>query len=316
MRDETQHYPPYRTSGPALGDGDRLCWGWGTTALQKRVGAPGLAPGLPLTQVDAFPVFRTQTSRTLPEAIITPALLFLAGLVAGMLNVIAGGGSLLTLPVMIFLGLPPTVANGTNRVAILIQNVGAVWSFQKRRLISREWVLLSVPPSILGVLLGTFAAIQIGELAFQRILAVILVGAALWSVLRSGSPPADTQVRSPEGSKRWAFAGLFFLIGAYGGFVQAGVGFIILAVTSAGGLNLIRGNAVKVTLILAFTVPALILFASSGKVDWAMGLALAAGNFLGALAGVRLQVLKGQAWVQKVVAATIVLFSIRLLFWG
>jgi uncharacterized membrane protein YfcA len=251
-----------------------------------------------------------------PESLTTTLILFAVGLIAGTLNVIAGGGSLLTLPVMIFLGLPPTVANGTNRVAIFIQNIGAVASFQRRKLISKEWVFLAVPPAVVGVLVGTLGAIRIGEMAFQRILAVILVGAALWTVLKPSRPPEEGEALPPTGGKRWAFAFFFFLVGAYGGFIQAGVGFIILAVTTAGGLNLIRGNALKVTLVLAFTLPALIIFTWSGKVDWAMGLALAAGNFLGALAGVRLQILKGQKWVQGVVAATIVLFSIRLLFWG
>lgn len=250
------------------------------------------------------------------DAILTPLLLFVAGLVAGTLNVIAGGGSLLTLPVMIFLGLPPTVANGTNRVAILIQNVGATWSFHRRRLISAAWVGLAVPPALVGVLLGTWVAVRIGDQAFQRILAVALVGAALWTVLRPMKPPEDGEIRLPRGGRRWIFGLLFFLVGAYGGFIQAGVGFIILAVTTAGGLSLIRGNAMKVTLVLAFTAPALVLFALSGKVDWAMGLALAAGNFIGALLGVRLQVLKGNTWVRNVVAVTIVIFAVRLLFSG
>jgi len=251
-----------------------------------------------------------------PDALTTSLLLFLVGLVAGILNVIAGGGSLLTLPVMILLGLPPTVANGTNRVAILIQNVGASWSFHRRKLISKEWVLLAVPPAMVGVVLGTLGAVRIEDLAFQRILAVALVGAAAWSVWRPSSPPEEGDVLPPTGGKRWAFAAGFFLVGVYGGFIQAGVGFIILAVISAGGLDLIRGNALKVTLVLAFTPLALAIFAWSGKVDWGMGLALASGNFLGALLGVRLQVLKGQKWVRNVVTVTIVLFATRLLFSG
>lgn len=250
----------------------------------------------------------------MPDALTSFLLLFLAGLVAGTLNVIAGGGSMLTLPVMIFLGLPPTVANGTNRVAILIQNVGASWSFHRRKLISREWLLLAVPPAVVGAVLGTLAAVRIGDLAFQKILAVILVGAAAWTVWRPVNPPEEGAPLPPVGGRRWAFATFFFLVGVYGGFIQAGVGFIILAVTSAGGLNLIRGNALKVALVLAFTPLALALFAWSGKVDWAMGLALAAGNFLGAMAGVRLQILKGHRWVRNVVTVTIVVFAVRLLF--
>jgi len=251
-----------------------------------------------------------------PDALIAPILLFLAGFVAGVLNVIAGGGSLLTLPVMIFLGLPATVANGTNRVAILLQNVGATWSFQRKKLISREWLLLAVPPALVGVVLGTLAAIRIGDLAFQRILAVVLVGAAVWTIWRPVEPPADGDPDPPTGARRWGYTAAFFFVGMYGGFIQAGVGFVILAVISIAGLNLIRGNALKVTLILAFTPLALALFAMSGKVDWAMGLALAAGNLTGAMIGVHVQVLKGHNWVRNVVTATVVVFAIRLLFSG
>jgi uncharacterized membrane protein YfcA len=217
---------------------------------------------------------------------------------------------------MIFLGLPPTVANGTNRVAILIQNVGASWSFHRRGLVSGRWVLLAVPPAVAGAVLGTLLAVSIGDLAFQRILAVVLVGAAVWSMWRPVQPPGEGAPDLPEGGRRWAFVLLFFLVGVFGGFIQAGVGFIILAVTTAAGLNLIRGNALKVVLILGFTPLALALFAWNGKVDWAMGFALAGGNFLGAMVGVRLQILKGHKWVRNVVTVAIMVFAVRLLFWG
>lgn len=243
-------------------------------------------------------------------------LLFLTGLVAGVLNVIAGGGSMLTLPVMIFLGLPPTVANGTNRVAILVQNVGATWSFKRRKLIPPGWLGLSVPPALVGAALGTWAAVEIGDVAFQRILAVVLVAAAAWMVWHPVKPPSEGDAPPPEGPGRWLFVGGFFLAGLYGGFIQAGVGFIILAVLAAGGLDLVRSNALKVTLVLAFTVLALAVFAYNGLVDWVMGLALAAGNLVGGLAGVHFQVLKGQAWVRRVVTVMIVLFAVRLLVAG
>ncbi|MFQ5535864.1 MAG: sulfite exporter TauE/SafE family protein [Gemmatimonadota bacterium] len=250
------------------------------------------------------------------QALIQAGLLFLTGLVAGILNVIAGGGSLLTLPVMIFLGLPATVANGTNRVAILIQNIGAVWSFQRKRLISGRWLLLSVPPALVGAVLGTVAAVRVGDLAFQRILAVVMVGVAvltLWRPVHVGDgkahPPAS-------GLSRGVFALIFFAVGFYGGFIQAGVGFVILGAAAVGGLDLVRGNALKVTLVLSFTPLALAIFAWSGKVDWAMGFALAAGNLLGGLAGVHVQVLKGHRWVRKVVTVVVVLFAAKLLLGG
>lgn len=252
----------------------------------------------------------------MPEIFITSIILFLVGLIAGTLNVIGGGGSLLSLPVMIFLGLPPTVANGTNRLAILIQNIGAAWSFHQRGLLSRQWLLMAVPPALLGALLGTVAAVNIGELAFQRILAVILVLVAAWTLWKPVKLLQENDAPLPTGIKRLAFIAAFFLIGVYGGFIQAGIGFLILAATSIAGFNLIRGNALKVTLVLTFTPLTLVLFAWHGKVDWAMGLALAAGNFLGGLAGVRLQILKGHAWIRGVVTVTIVVFAMRLLLAG
>lgn len=250
----------------------------------------------------------------MPDLVINSILLFLVGLIAGALNVIAGGGSLLSLPVMIFLGLPPTVANGTNRVAILLQNIGASWSFHRRGMVSREWLLLAVPPAVLGAIAGTAAAVHIGEIEFQRVLAVILVAAAAWQIWNPIKLNTEGNAELPEGIRRLVFITAFFLIGAYGGFIQAGIGFLLLAATSAAGFNLIRGNALKVTVVLAFTPLALVLFAWNGKVDWAMGFALAAGNFLGGLAGVHLQILKGHKWVRAVVTVVIVIFAIRLLF--
>jgi len=250
----------------------------------------------------------------MPDVITTSLLLFAVGLIAGALNVIAGGGSLLSLPVMIFLGLPPTVANGTNRVAILLQNVGASWSFHRRGLVTREWLLIAVPPAIVGAVVGTIAAVRIGELEFQRLLAVILVLASIWSIWNPIELQSEGTAPLPKGLKRWLFVAVFFLIGAYGGFIQAGIGFILLAATSAAGFNMIRGNALKVTVVLGFTPIALLLFAWNGKIDWAMGFALAAGNFLGGLAGVHLQVLKGHKWVQGVVTVVIIIFALRLLF--
>ncbi|MDP2954939.1 MAG: sulfite exporter TauE/SafE family protein [Longimicrobiales bacterium] len=250
------------------------------------------------------------------DPLLGALLLFGVGIVAGVVNVIAGGGSFLTVPLLIFLGLPATVANGTNRLAIITQNVGAAWSFGKKGLISREWLVLGVPASVVGAMLGTVAAVRIGDVAFQRVLALMMVGITAWTLWHPLPAVHDGDSPVPTGTRRLLFALAFFGVGAYAGFIQAGVGFIVLAVTSAGGLDLIRGNAVKVTLQLFFTPLVLIVFAASGKVDWPMAVSLAAGNYLGGLAGVHVQVLKGNAWVRNVVTATIVVFAVRLLIGG
>lgn len=249
-------------------------------------------------------------------------LLFAVGVVSAAINVIAGGGSFLALPAMILLGLPPTVANGTNRVAILAQNVAAVWGFQRHRVIPWGGLAWGVLPAAAGAILGTWVAIRIGDEAFRRVLAVIMLAVALLSLW---NPPASvetggnsrTGASSGEGSghDRLRGAGLFLAFlacGFYGGFVQAGVGFLLLAATTQAGLDLVRGNALKVLIVLAFTPLSLALFAAGGKVAWGMGTALAAGSVLGALVGVRLTVLKGHAWIRRVVSVLVIAFALLL----
>ena len=236
-------------------------------------------------------------------------LLALAGVVAGVLNVVAGGGSFLTLPLMIFLGLPPSEANGTNRVGILSQNVAASLGFHRHGLFDPRAMLWSALPATAGAALGTWIALTIPEAAFQKVLAGLMIVVTLWTLRPQKAPPRDDG--SPEISLSLLAAG-FFLVGVYGGFVQAGVGFLVLAATSLAGLDLVRGNAVKVVAILCFSVMALSLFAWQGKVHWPWGLALAAGTTVGGLLGVRLTVLKGHRWVQRVVTVTIIVFAIRL----
>lgn len=246
------------------------------------------------------------------------ALLFGAGLAAGTLNVIAGGGSLLTLPVLIFAGLPAGVANGTNRIAILVQNVGAVSSFQRRRMIDWRWLWLSAAPGLLGAGLGTWLAVRIDDASFQRVLAGVMVVVALWTLWRPlGDRPVGEAMRDLDrpGRRALIVAG-FFLAGVWGGFIQAGVGFLILAITTLAGLNLVRGNALKALFVLTYTPLALTLFALEGKVDLGFGLALAAGNLTGALIGVRLAIRKGHAWIRRVVTATVIVFAIRLWLTG
>lgn len=251
-----------------------------------------------------------------PDDILTPLMLVGAGFVAGVINSIAGGGSLLTLPLLIFVGLPPTVANATNRIAVAVAGVGAARSFQKRGLIPGAWVEFALPPALLGVAVGTWGAMSIGDVAFERILAMILVGAAAWMIWQPDPPLAGDNPLEPDPAKRWLLRAAFLGLGFYSGFIQAGVGFLFLALLSANGLDLVRANAVKVPLILAFTLLAVGIFWYAGLLDWTAGLTLAAGQYFGAKLGVHLQVLKGQDWVRKVLTVAIVVFAIRLVVGG
>jgi uncharacterized membrane protein YfcA len=246
--------------------------------------------------------------------------LMAVGAVSGALNVLAGGGSFLTLPLLIFLGLPPGVANGTNRVAILVQNAGAVWRFRRHGLVDRAWIPLAAGPAVLGAVLGTWAAIEIGDEAFRRVLAILMVLATLWILWDPLAKRAgDTRVPGgrdapvePGGGRRAAFAAAFFAVGLYGGFVQAGIGFLLAAVAIWAGLDLVRGNALKVLVVLLLTPISLAIFAWSGRVEWLVGAPLAVGHLAGALVGVRWTVAKGHVWIKRFLTVTVIAFAIKL----
>jgi len=246
-----------------------------------------------------------------PTDLWSLAALFTVGLAAGTINVVAGGGSFITLPVLIFLGLPASDANGTNRVGVLAQNIAGVWGFHRSSAMPWRWGLAVSVPAILGAGLGAWLALQMTDFGFRRLLSVAMLAMTLWTVARPPAAGGHKEVISP-----WhpAVVLAFFAIGVYGGLIQAGIGFAVLAATSLAGLDLVKGNAVKLLAVLLLTVLSLAIFISGGAVRWSFGLALAAGNVLGALVGVRLAVTQGHRWVQRVVTTTVVLFAILLWF--
>ncbi len=240
-------------------------------------------------------------------------LLFAVGTIAGVLNVLAGGGSLLTLPVLLFLGLPAPLANGTNRVAILVQNIVAVGGFRSRGVLPLRLALICTAPALLGGALGAQLAVTMDDLLFRRILAGVMLGVC---VIMIADPARRLRFDAARlGALRTAvLMASFFGIGVYGGFIQAGVGFLVITGLLVHGLDLVRINAVKVFVIGAFTVTALAVFIRNGQVDWSLGLALAAGNALGGWIGANLAVSKGHDWIRRLVLVTVVVFAARL-FW-
>ena len=238
------------------------------------------------------------------------ALVLLGG-VAGFLNVTAGGGSLLTLPFLIFLGLPPAVANGTNRIAILVQNIFAVARFHQFKVIPKGMILIAAVPAVAGAILGAKVAVDIDELLFKKILAAVIVFAIALMFLR---PPA---IYSKIFSNHTPFtkliiAVLFFGVGVYGGFIQAGIGFLLIAVLTAIGYDLVKTNALKVLIVLCFTPFALFVFIAHGQVDFFRGSVLAIGNAAGAWLGTRVVVEKGHNFIRWIVMVTALAFAVKL----
>ena len=239
-------------------------------------------------------------------------LLFVVGIVAGILNILAGGGSLLTLPLLIFMGLPSAVANGTNRIAIFCQNIFAIRGFSKRGVMPLQMALLCAPPALLGSWIGANLAIDLDDQVFKRVLALIMIGVLIFTAL-------DPMKRFRQEDIQFGFwrksliVISFFGVGIYGGFVQAGVGFLIITALLVHGLDLVRINAIKVFVIFAYTFVALGVFIYHGQVDYSLGFALAAGTSIGGMIGPKLAVDKGHDWIKRVVSITVLIFALKLL---
>jgi hypothetical protein len=236
--------------------------------------------------------------------------LFGAGFIAAVINAFAAGGSFLTLPLLLFFGLPASVANGTNRVGVLAQNVSAVVGFHRHQKLPVRWALEASIPAVIGAAIGVWAALTIPDTAFRRVLSIVMLATAAGTLLHRSL--RDTQQSAPRAAGHWTMLIGFLIVGVYGGFLQAGVGFLSLAMTSLAGFDLVRGNAIKVFIVMLLTIVSLSVFAGTGHVHWPAGLALGSGNFLGAIVGVRVAVVKGQKWLEHVVTGTLIVFAILL----
>jgi uncharacterized membrane protein YfcA len=236
------------------------------------------------------------------------------GFIAGSVNTLAGGGSLLTLPILIFLGLPPNVANGTNRIAILFQNIFTTAGFKSKGITTFPFSIYLGISALVGSIIGAQIAVDISGETFNRILAIIMVVIVVYMVFKPKSKQLQI-IEQTSGKKMWVSIFIFFFVGIYGGFIQAGVGFIILLVlSSVNNLSLVKSNAVKVMVVLIYTVSAVAVFAYNDKINWKIGLTLAVGNAIGGWLTSRFSVKKGDDLVRKFLIVMVVIFAIKLWF--
>ena len=242
--------------------------------------------------------------------LLSIAILICVGVIAGFLNVTAGGGSTLTLPVLIFLGLDSSVANGTNRIAILLQNVSAVQSFKQEKFFDLKTSLklsfFALPGSILGALL----VIRLEDKLFQLILGIIMVGIVVSMIL-----PKKKTNRTDEPAKVNTKVFLSMIgIGFYGGFIQVGVGFLLMAsLEFLMKLDLVRVNMYKVFIVLIYTIPALLVFTLTDNVNWILGILLAIGNTVGGWWGAKLQIKKGEGLIKIVLGIAVLIMALKLM---
>lgn len=236
---------------------------------------------------------------------------FILGLVVSLINSIAGGGSTLSLPIMIFLGMPATVANGTNRIGLIIGNFSSAFNLMKHGYLNKKIFLQLLLPTIAGTAIGAFFLVRLGDRAFQAILACVICLVVVMSNLRKdilGKPPA-----TPPEKLTWKGALGFALISIYGCIVQVGVGFVqIFGLTRYTGLDPIRVNALKNALTNVFLLISTTVLGIAGKIDWPIAIVMAAGAWLGGYCGSFLQRKKGNKFIQHFISATSIAMAIYL----
>ena len=238
-------------------------------------------------------------------------LLFAVGSAAGFINVNAGGGSSLSLAALIFMGLDGSVANGTNRIAIVIQNIFAITSFKQEKFSNFRKSLFLALLTLPGAVIGSLIAVNIGDTLFKKILGIVMIG-IIFSIIFKKKP--SEQGAGTGKLPGWLIYPALFGIGLYGGFIQVGVGFLCMAALyHLLSISLVKVNMHKVFIILIYTIPALVIFILSGNVNWGFGLCLAAGNGFGAWWGAKTAVKGGEKAIKIVLVCATVIMAVKLL---
>ena len=235
------------------------------------------------------------------------------GFFAGFINTLAGSGSLLTLPMLMFLGLPANVANGTNRIAIFLQNVVGVGSFRQQKMLNARMGLWLALPAVVGSLLGAQIAIELNEAVMERVIGILLI-VMFFLILYKPAQWLKDQAGHVKSKPSLLQFFIFFVIGIYGGFIQAGVGIFLLAGLVLGaGFDVVKANAIKLLIILIYTPFALAIFFMNDQVNWKIGLILALGNMLGAFVASRFAISWGAKYVRYILLVVIFGSALKLL---
>ncbi len=218
-----------------------------------------------------------------------PYVLYLAaGMSAGIVNTLAGGASVFTLSVMIFFDTPLSVANGTNRLGILAQSLTGALDFKKSGLFRIGESLPFVIPSLIGAAAGALIAVDLNREILEKAIGIVMIF-ILFTILYKPKSKTTTVLNQKKPINRYLNFIVFLGIGFYGGFVQVGAGLIIIvALAKVAKVSLIRSNAIKMVIILSYTIPAFIIFVINEQVNWLLGIWLATGQLIGAKIASRL----------------------------
>lgn len=236
------------------------------------------------------------------------AILVGGGLAAGVVNTLAGGGSLISVPLLVLVGLPATIANGTNRIGVFLQNLTAAWAFRAQGVSGIEGAAKVVVPVCIGSLAGALTVARLDDATFQRLFGLVML-IDLVPMLRG--PRRMGPVERPW--PRWLLFAVFVAIGAYGGAIQAGVGLLMVGALNHTGYDLVRANSIKVATNVVLTAFAIPVFLWYGQVSWPHAAVLAVGFAAGGALGSRIAVRGGERVIRPVMVAAIVLLAGRML---
>lgn len=252
-------------------------------------------------------------SRLMEIAWYVYVLAILAGILAGVINTLAGSGSLVTLPMLVFLGLPASAANATNRVGVAVQNVVGILTFQRSGTLNTAGSAWLVVPSVLGALVGARIAVNLNERVMNLAIGTIMVIMLVVILLKPARWLREQSELRPGRPSPWVL-GLFFIIGIYGGFIQAGVGVFLLSAMVLGvGYSLNHANVVKLIIVLFSTLFALVIFVLNDQVHWGLGALMAVGQSIGAWAAARFATRYPGAnvWIRRLLIAVVVISILR-----
>ena len=240
-------------------------------------------------------------------------LLLASGVLVGIINTLGGGGSVITMSLFMAMGMPIGVANGTNRIAVLLQNFSATVAFLRKGMLHvRSGVLLSLP-AIFGNIFGAMVATKVDESVFKICLSVVLAIILVYLLLGKD----NEQITGGHGLKiKWWHYLVFFIVGFYGGYIYIGLGFLILAVAIwTMKLDIITANVIKGFVIFLSTPFALAVFIYNGQVEWMAGLLHGVGNIFGALLASHWAMSWGVKFVRWFTLFIIVVFFVDLMGW-
>tara|TARA_B100000287_G_C20659548_1_gene789723 strand:- start:1341 stop:2081 length:741 start_codon:yes stop_codon:yes gene_type:complete len=239
-------------------------------------------------------------------------ILLFCGLLSGAINTLAGGGSLITLPMMIFLGLPPTIANGTNRVQLIFQNIFAVYGFKTKGISNFKFSSYLSISALLGSIIGAYIAIDFNENDFKKLLSIIMILVMFSILLKNKRETLEIN----KIKNKWLSILIFFFIGIYGGFIHAGVGFLmILTLSKINYLKIAHSNSIKVFVALIFSTAAFLIFLYEGKVNWIYGINIGIGSALGGFFASRWSYNKSDKKFRYFLSLIILIMAIRLWFY-